>query len=440
MSPEPMPATPAQSPAHTLPTGRLYYLDWLRVIIIGLVFVGHTMMPFTGAPWLITSEQIAPLSGLVAAVGNQFAMPVMFLIAGASTFFSLRKRSPARFANERLLRLGLPYILFTLLLSPVQAYYSALDQGTYSGQFFPDFLPHFFNLAGFGGRDLTFLGYYGYHLWFLGFLLFFSLVAIPIISYLKRPNGQRLTDRLAGVAERRGGLLLLILPLALLQMVTTWLWPGYQSWGNTTFWGGFFVMGYLFYSDPRFAAAIRRDRRIWMGVAVVTVLVLLLLALLGLLGVSRLLDAAQANPDAIEQALAQPGDAIRKAGLVLPLLLGYVGVLTAYNFNAWALALLVLALGMSRLNFNHRSLQVTEPFSMPFYVFHHPFIVVFGYYIVRLQFGAIPEMLLLGLTAFIATVGVVAFVIAPWNPLRAVFAMRKPAPSRTPTHEPTRTA
>lgn len=431
------PAEDARQPLPASAASRLYYLDWLRVIIIGMVFVGHTMMPFTGAPWLITADQIAPLSGLLAVVGNQFAMPVMFLIAGASTFFSLRKRSPARFANERLLRLGLPFILFTLLLSPVQAYYSALDKGTYSGPFFPDFLPHFFNLDGFGQRDLTFLGYYGYHLWFLGFLLFFSLVALPIIGYLKGPNGQRLTGRLAAVAERRGGLLLLVLPLALLQLVTTWLWPGYQSWGNTTFWGSFFILGYLFYSDPRFATVIRRDRRTWIWAAIITVLALLVLALLGLLGVSKLLDAAQANPELIEQALAQPGDAIRKAGLVLPLLLGYVGVLTAYNYNAWALALLVLALGMSGLNFNHRNLQVAEPFSMPFYVFHHPFIVVFGYYIVRLQIGAIPEMLLLGVTAFIATIALVAFLIAPWNPLRAVFGMRRPTRARTPTHEPT---
>ncbi|MGE5602372.1 MAG: acyltransferase family protein [Nitrososphaerales archaeon] len=429
---------PAKKPASTSAESRLYYLDWLRVIIIGMVFVGHTMMPFTGAPWLITANQIAPLSGLIALVGNQFAMPVMFLISGAGAYFSLRKRAPGRFARERLMRLGLPFVVFTVLLSPIQAYYSALDKGTYSGPFFPDFLPHFFNLDGFGGRDLSFLGYYGYHLWFLGFLLFFSLAALPVIGCLKGPAGQRLTDRVARVAERPGGLLLVFLPFALLQLVMTWFWHGYQGWANTTFWGAFFLLGYLFYSDARFAAAIRRDRKIWVWAAVVTVLILAGLALLGLLGLSNLLDAAQADPDAVQRILAAPGDAIQKAGLVAPLLLGYVGVLTAYNYNAWALALLVIAVAIGRLNYTDRKLQVASPFSMPFYIFHHPFVVVFGYYIVRLTIGAIPEMVLLGASALIASIAIVAFLIAPWNPARVVFGLRKPAPR--PAKAPARTA
>ena len=417
---------------------RLYYLDWMRVIIIGMVFVGHVMMPFTGAPWLITADSSLPLSALVAAVGNQFAMPAMFLISGAGAFFSLRKRASGRFARERLLRLGLPYVVFTLLLSPVQAYYAALDDGSYSGPFFPDFLPNFFNLDGFGQRDLTWLGYYGYHLWFLGFLLFFSLVALPAIGYLKGLNGQRLTDRLASVAERRGGLLLLILPFALLQLITTWLWPGYQSWGNTTFWGGFFLLGYLFYSNPRFVAAMRRDWKILMWVAIISGLILVGLMVLGLLGLSQLADAAQNNPEAARQALAAPGEALQKAGLLVPLLLGYVAVLTAYNYNAWAFTLAVMVLGMNLLNFNNRNLQVAGPFSMPFYVFHHPFVVIFGYYIVRLNTGTLPQILLLGATVLLATIAVVSILMAPWNPLRVVFGMRKPAArSRTPATEPT---
>jgi hypothetical protein len=389
------------------------------------VFVGHVLLPFSGVPWLITSDERVRFGGLILAIGNQFAMPVMFLIAGASAVFALRKRSAGRFARERLLRLGLPYIVFTLLLSPIQAYYAALDSGAYSGPFWPDFLPHFFNLDGFGQRDLSFLGYYGYHLWFLGFLLVFSLASLPIIRYLRGQSGQRLTDRLAGLAERRGGLLLIVLPFVLLQLVMTWFWPGYQSWANTAFWGSFFLMGYLVYSNPRFAAALWRDRRIWAVVAVVTVLILVLLGLLGLLGLSRLLGAAQENPELIERVLASPGDAIRKAGLVLPLLLGYVGVLAAYNYNAWALALLVLALGMARLNYDHRNLRLAGPFSMPFYVFHHPFVVVFGYYIVRLAVGGVVQLLILALTAFAATIALVAFFMAPWNPLRAVFGMRR---------------
>lgn len=147
------------------------------------------------------------------------------------------------------------------------------------------------------------------------------------------------------------------------------------------------------------------------------------LLVLIVLGVLRLADALQDNPEAIERILAAPGDAIRKAGLVAPLLLSFVVMLTLYNYNAWALALAVMALGMIRLDFNSKTLQTAGPASMPWYVLHHPLVVIFGYYIVRLGIGAIPAMLLLLLAVVIGTAALVAFVIAPWNPLRSVFGM-----------------
>lgn len=418
------------SPQAATTPSRLHYLDWLRVIIIGMVFVGHCVMPFSGAPWLITADVRLRFGPLLAAVGNQFAMPVMFLIAGAGAYFSLRKRAPEKFARERLLRLGLPYLVFTLLLSPIQAYYAALDAGTYSGPFFPDFLPQFFNLDGFTRFDLSFLGYYGYHLWFLGFLLFFSLVSLPVIGYLKGANGRRLTSRLAALSERRGGLLLIFLPFALLQVIVFPIWPQYQGWANTLFWGSFFILGYLFYSDPRFAAAIRRYWKTWVAVALITTAIMAGIAVLGLLGVSNLIDATRDNPDLIESILAGPGDAVRKAGLVAPLLLAYVSMAVLFNYNAWALGLLVVAIGMMWLNFENRTLKRTSGPSMPFYVLHHPFIVIFGFYIVQLPWPALPEFLLLALSALVATVAAVAFLIAPWNPLRALFGTpAKPRPA-----------
>lgn len=408
-------------------SGRLYYLDWLRVLIIGMVFVGHSMMPFSGAPWLITADARLRYGSWLAAVGNQFAMPVMFLIAGAGAYFSLRKRAPARFARERLLRLGLPYLLFTLLLSPVQAYYAARNAGTYSGPFFPDFLPRFFNLDGFARFDLAFLGHYGYHLWFLGFLLFFSLAALPLIGYLKGPAGQRLTERLATIGSRRAGLLLLFLPFALLQVIVFPLAPQYQGWANTLFWGGFFVLGYLFYSDARFTAALRRDWKIWAAAAALTTLAMAVIALLGFLRLSPLIHAVRDNPGVIQSILSGPLDAARKAELVTPLIASYVSMALLFNYNAWALGLLVIALAMLRLNFENRTLRLTSAPSMPFYVLHHPAVVIIGFYVVQLGWGALPAFLLLAAAALVASCAAVAFFLAPWNPLAAVFGSRRKA-------------
>ena len=45
------------------PEKRLYYLDWLRVFIIGGVFVAHALLPFTGGDWLIVSGSLIPIAG-----------------------------------------------------------------------------------------------------------------------------------------------------------------------------------------------------------------------------------------------------------------------------------------------------------------------------------------------------------------------------------------
>jgi len=46
-----------------------------------------------------------------------FMIPVLFLVAGLLTPPSLQRKGPGRFACDRLLRLGVPFALFTFLLS-----------------------------------------------------------------------------------------------------------------------------------------------------------------------------------------------------------------------------------------------------------------------------------------------------------------------------------
>ena len=65
---------------------------------------------------------------------------------------------------------------------------------------------------------------------------------------------------------------------------------------------------------------------------------------------------------------------------------------------------------------------------MPFYLIHHPVIVVFGYYIVRLNIGAWPELLLLGVSAALITWGIIELFIRRIGFLRRMLGM-KPKPS-----------
>jgi glucan biosynthesis protein C len=49
------------------------------------------------------------LNGFIV-FGNAVAMQLLFLLAGAATWFALRRRSGSQYAKERLMRLLIPFI------------------------------------------------------------------------------------------------------------------------------------------------------------------------------------------------------------------------------------------------------------------------------------------------------------------------------------------
>src|SRR5512139_3394733 len=212
------------------PEKRLYYLDWLRVFIIGGVFVAHAILPFTGGNWLIVSGSLIPVTDVIAIVGNQFGMPLLFVISGAATVFSMRRRTNKQFVRERFFRLIIPYLVLTLILSPLQAYYEALDHGWYSGSFI-GYLPQFFNLDRFTGFNLEWAGKYGYHLWFLVFLFFYAVVTVPLFTFLRGPRGPQWFNRFDRWLHIPG--FLVLVPGIIIGLGTGLLripFPGYQGW------------------------------------------------------------------------------------------------------------------------------------------------------------------------------------------------------------------
>jgi glucans biosynthesis protein C len=107
---------------------RLAYLDNLKVLLVAGVIAVHTAITygFDGAWYLESYDTMA--SGIVDAltvlivIGWLFGLGLFFLIAGRLSGPSLDRKGPGRFARERLIRLGLPVVAFTLLVSPALEY------------------------------------------------------------------------------------------------------------------------------------------------------------------------------------------------------------------------------------------------------------------------------------------------------------------------------
>jgi hypothetical protein len=152
-------------------SARRPYLDNLKVIMIASIIGIHGVLGYVGSAqyWSYADVQevsLAPATEialfLVVVPFALFMIALLFLVAGLLTEPSLRRKGPGRFAADRLLRLGVPFVGFTLLLWPLLLYALYHPLGAAPGSYWAEFL---------GAEGQLDTG----PLWFIGVLLIFSL-------------------------------------------------------------------------------------------------------------------------------------------------------------------------------------------------------------------------------------------------------------------------
>lgn len=78
---------------------RVHHLDWLRAIAVVGVVMYHALLPFSSWLFIANDQRSAVLIGIVVLL-VAFGLPILFLVAGASTRFALETRS-TRILNWR---------------------------------------------------------------------------------------------------------------------------------------------------------------------------------------------------------------------------------------------------------------------------------------------------------------------------------------------------
>lgn len=108
-------------------SNRLYYIDNLRIFLISLVVLHHLSITY-GAPggWYFNEYQagfpeIIPMAMFVAT-NQSFFMGMFFFISAFFVVPSLMRKGTALFLKERLIRLGIPLLIFYFLLNPLTIY------------------------------------------------------------------------------------------------------------------------------------------------------------------------------------------------------------------------------------------------------------------------------------------------------------------------------
>jgi len=386
--------------AKTQKPARLYYLDWLRVILILGVFLYHAVHPFdTAVDWHIKNAEQSDAVTVFLLLVYPWGIPLFFLVAGAGSKFALRRRNNRQYISERVTRLLIPFIVGSILLTPLQEYLDALHKGTFQGSFL-SFIPEMLAEVT-SGNLLTPLVFsrWGSHLWFLAFLFSFSLLALPVFRWFERDSGQSFISWLGRLVEKRGGLLLFVLPLVLARVLIQPYFPEDHGWLDFVYYLLFFIFGYIFYSDDRFLSAVRRDR--WLLFAG------------GVIGLVAFGGVFAAYGDQFLEWWTET--------FVVP---WSIILILAFTLMSWGWALNALYLAMAYLNFSNKWLVYGSDTIMPFYLLHQPVIVVIAYFVVQWDAGILPKLLVVVISSFLITLGLVELLIRPFRPMRKLFGMK----------------
>lgn len=176
-------------------TDRRYDLDWLRIIAFGLLILYHCGMFYVTWDWHVksrfASDTIEPLMMLT----NPWRLTLLFLIAGAATRFMADKMSVWKLTSARMGRLWPPLLLAVFVIVPPQTYYEIVEAlqampAEVAAQY-PQALDNFYvkyvtasgNWCDADGC-LTTPTYN--HMWFVAFLILYTLALIPLLPLLRR--------------------------------------------------------------------------------------------------------------------------------------------------------------------------------------------------------------------------------------------------------------
>ena len=366
---------------------RLHYIDWLRVLAVLLLFPFHTLRVFNADdPWYVKADTLSmPVTYLLEFI-SVWHMQLLFLLAGASTCFALRRRTSRQYVGERLLRLGIPLVFGVFVLVPPQTYDGARFNSGYTESYWyyitsGDFLQWNVKDGGdyYGGFGIG-------HLWFILILLLVSIVVLPLLAWGRGGRGgaflQGFSRRLAHPAWWLVAALLI------------WVFEALPDPTGLGFFYYlmFFVLGYVAVRGPEFMAAAERFR---------------LPALALGLPLAAFWSLSQGYRDAL------PDPSWQRSGLT------YLGMLAS-----WLMIVGLLGYGRRYLDRTSPALAYLAEGSYPVYILHQTVIVLFAFAIVG---WAVWEPL--QWVALLAVSVVVTFAlyegVRRWPVTRFLFGMRR---------------
>ena len=376
---------------------RIHYIDWLRVLAVLLLFPFHTWRVYNfGDPFYVKNAETSMALSYVIAFIDRWHMPLLFVLAGMSTFLALRKRGIGQYAFERVKRLLVPFVFGLLVLIPPQTWYGARFHSGYTGSFWQYLASGaFLSLQNVEKTGSDYYGGLGFgHLWFILYLFLISLLVLPLVAFACTERGSNATRRVA----------------RFLANPVTWLVPAFLLWfteglpdpidKSFFMYLAYFLLGLVIVSDEAFAEAAERRR--WWALAAGMVITGVYVAATGW-----------------RDALPDPSWTLMAVNIT-----GMLG--------AWCVVVGALGTGRRYLDRPSRALAYNAESSYPVYLLHQTVIVIIAFYLVQVPL-AWPLQWFLLLVLAVAVTFALYEVVRRTSFLRFLFGMRpKAAPVPVP--------
>lgn len=376
---------------------RRYDIDWLRVIAILLVLYFHVAMIFaTEWGWHIKNGELSSLWLEFNFWLSRFRMPLLFFISGFGTFLALRKRTNWQYVKERYNRLMIPLIFSIFVIVPPQIYLERIFNDPDSYASFFSFYPETFKFQPYPAGNTSW-----HHMWFVLYLFFYSVVGLPLFLWMRRERSKQFLSNVFN-GDRFWKVVLLVVP-SLFVYLFVYYGKGQTNdfindWPAHAYWFTFFFIGYLVGCVPSLWEAIEKNRRTFLGLA------LLAIVTINYFRWNNLEPWTWVTVSPFWEYLAVS---------LLPL-------------DSWMWILAALGYAKHYLNKPSPILSYMNQAIYPIYILHQTVIIILGFYIIRVEESILSKYLLISSLSVVFTLAIYEYLVRPFRITRFLFGVKEP--------------
>lgn len=373
---------------------RKHYIDYLRVTAFLILIFYHTGMFFVPWDFHFKNPETSEWFETWMAFLSQWRLPLLFTISGMGAFFAMRSRTKGSFFLERINRLFVPLAFGMFVIVPPQIYFEHLYKGVhYNG--YLDFYRTVFDFISYPQGSLSW-----HHLWYVAYIFVYSIICIPLLSFLKSSRSEGFRNGLTAFFSRPGRLYYSVIPLALIYSTLGRWFPTTHAliddWYNFTFSLTFFIYGMLIASSDKLWDSLERQRKLFLYMALIPSLLLILFVWGPTFYVM--------NEDTM---LFEVMYGVLKITLIPSVIFSAFGYAKKY------------------LNRPGKFISYANEAVYPMFILHQTVMLAGGYYIVQAELGIAVKFVLTVVLTFGGSLVLYELFIKPFGVMRYLFGMKK---------------